>query len=184
MEKYLGLPATPISFQCPFVPSAPLPSLLLGPKGGAGPPFLPKLPKSSAMYYVETNKIEETMTSSRLSPAKSDKRGRSAPSFSAPCRPFLSSLHPADRRAGWGKRKPTFLMESLPRWTESPQEVAPNCVIITLLLTLPCTLPTLCSSSNSHALPFQGLCGPLPGVFPSSDFKEFLIVAPPTPSAP
>lgn len=84
---------------CPF----PSPASSLAPREKQGPSFLLKLPKSSAMYYVDTNKIEETMTSSRLSPVRSDKRGRSAPSFSAPCRllfVFSTPSRPGPSRVG------------------------------------------------------------------------------------
>lgn len=127
-----------VSF-CPF--SSPASSL--APREEQGPPFLPKLPKSSAMYYEETNKIEETMTSSRLSPVKSDKREARAPPpfffFFSPCRRLLSFSEPSGPGPSRvGKCKSTFVLETLSGWAErsAPQEVPPNC-ITTPLLALP-----------------------------------------------
>lgn len=147
-------------FSVSFCPS-PSPASSLAPREKQGPSFLPKLPKSSAMYCVDTNKIEETITSSRLSPVKSDKRGRSALSFSAPCRllfAFSTPRQPGPSRVG--EMQTNFLIETLPGWTErSSQEVPQNCVS-TLLPLLLVQSPTLFSSSNSHALPLQGLSRP------------------------
>lgn len=148
-----------VSF-CPF----PSPASSLAPREEQGPPFLQKLPKSSAMYYVETNKIEESMTSSRLSPVKSDRQERHERPLlfcALPLPPLLLCTQGTGPKQGGGD----FSNRNLP-WggqrgllSKSPS-TAPYPA-----------LPTLCSSSNSHALSLQGLCGPPCRVFPSSDFK-------------
>lgn len=156
MEKYLDLPATPISFQCPL---SLLPCLLPGPEGGAGPSFLQKLPKSSAMYYLDTNKNEEPVTSSRLSPVKIVKRGASAPSFSVPSRLLV---FPAPR--GWGpsrvgEMQTNFSNRNLTQVDRGPCKKPPNCAI-TLLSTLPWlqqeldleNLPLFADSDSPHPL--------------------------------
>lgn len=52
MEKYLGLPASPIFFLCPLFPQSHVPSLCY-PAQRPRPPFLLKLPKSSKMYCLD-----------------------------------------------------------------------------------------------------------------------------------
>lgn len=128
MEKYLGLPATPSSLQCPLSPH-PQPPPPPWPRGRSpGLLFCRNYPNHQ-QCTIWTNKNEETVTSSRLSTAKIDRRGVSAPPWLLPA--SSTSLHPgngpplppASRVGGTGTN---FSNRTLPRWTERPRQEFPK----------------------------------------------------------